>query len=110
MNINGEKLSSSSTVENYNVNVKRTLFSSKEEKRSLNVNYCKKARYLTDKFQSLGYSDANNSYNFFVKCFKTLSENTVWDIYENATNNPNIKSGIRYFIAACRNQMNQMGK
>lgn len=88
-------------------NVKRTLITSKEE-RSLNVSCYSKANYLADKFKRAGYEDADNCYNFFVKCFKCLSENTIWGIYENAINNPAIKSAIKYFIAACRNQLNQL--
>lgn len=99
MLVNGE------AVENYNV--KRTLVNFNKKERSLNVNVtaCKKARYLADKFKKLGYDDADNCYSFFVKCFRNMAENTVWDIFENATNNPKINSGIKYFIAACRNQM-----
>jgi hypothetical protein len=98
MLVNGEKVSSK--------NVKRTLDISKNKKeRSLNVSNCKKARYLVDKFLAHGDDDAANCYNYFVICFSKLSEKTIWDIYENATNNPSVKSAIRYFIAACRNQM-----
>lgn len=89
-------------------NVERTLISSKEEKRyneRYGVSNGAKARYLVEKFESLGCTDAFNCYNYFVKCFKSLSENTIWSIYENASNNPSIKSPIKYFIAACRNQM-----
>lgn len=86
----------------------KTLISSKEDKRyNVNVPYCAKVNHLIDKFERIGCSDAKGCYNYFIKCFKCLSENTVWSIYENATNNPTIKSPIKYFIAACRNQMNQ---
>lgn len=90
------------------VNVKRTLISSKEDnvnKRSLNVNEYNKARHLVDKFEKIGCNDADGCFNFFVKCFKNLSEYTIWNIYEKATNDPAIKSPIKYFIAGCRNQM-----
>lgn len=99
MLVNGEP------VEKKNV---KTLISSKEDKRyNVNVPHCTKANYLIGKFEKIGCSDAKGCYNYFVKCFNNLSENTVWSIYENATNNPSIKSPIKYFIAACRNQMNQ---
>lgn len=98
MLVNGEKVSSK--------NVKRTFYIKKNNKeRSLNVSNCKKARYLVDRFLAYGEEDAANCYSYFVICFNRLSEKTIWDIYENATNNPNIKSAIKYFIAACRNQM-----
>lgn len=91
------------------LNVKRTIISPKGEKRyneRYGVSECKKARHLVEKFEALGCSDAPNCYNYFVKCFSNLSENTIWNIYENASNNPRINSPIKYFIAACRNQMN----
>lgn len=102
MLVNGEKASSK--------NVKRTLDYSKKNKRSLNVSDCKKARYLVDKFLAGGCEDAANCYNYFIKCFGALSESTIWDIYENSVNNPKIQSPIKYFIAACRNQMASNGK
>lgn len=88
-------------------NVKRTLLSSKEDNvnKRYNVAECAKAEYLVTKFKKLGCSDAPNCYNYFVKCFMNLSENTIWTIFDNATNNPKIKSPIKYFIGACRNQM-----
>lgn len=86
-------------------NVKRTLISSKEDKRYNNVSERSKARYLVEKFERIGCTDAPKCFNYFVKCFTNLSENTIWTIYDNASNNPNIKSPIKYFIAACRNQM-----
>lgn len=79
--------------------------SSKEEKRSLNVKSCWQARHLVDKFEKLGAKDAKKCFSYFVKCFKSLPESMIWEIYENATNNPSVKSPIKYFIAACRNQM-----
>ena len=82
--------------------------SSKEEnvkKRSINVGPYGQARYLVEKFEKLGCSDAAGCFNYFVKCFKNLSEATIWGIYENAAYNPAIKSPIKYFIAGCRNQM-----
>ena len=84
----------------------KTLISSKEDnviKRSFNVSECGKARYLVEKFESIGCDDASGCFNYFVKCFKNLSENTIWGIYENSVNNPSIKSPIKYFIAGCRN-------
>lgn len=100
MLVNGENLN----------NVKRTLSNCKENKRSLNVNSCKKARYLVDKFLAIGCTDASNCYSYFVKCFGNLSEDTIWSIYENAANNPKINFPIKYFIAACRNQMSGCAK
>ena len=92
MKINGEKL-----------NVKR--YSLKEN--TLNVNVGRQAEYLVEKFEKLGCSDASLCYFFFRKCFNHLSEDTIWSIYESATQNPKIHSPIRYFIGACRNQMNK---
>lgn len=86
-------------------NVKRTLISSKEDKRYKNVSERSKARYLVEKFERIGCADAPKCFNYFVKCFMNLSENTIWIIFDNASNNPEIKSPIKYFIAACRNQM-----
>lgn len=94
------------------VNVKnvKTLISSKEDnvknvKRSLNVGPHAQAKYLVEKFENIGCNDAGGCFNYFVKCFKTLSENTIWGIYESSVNNPAVKSPIKYFIGACRNQM-----
>lgn len=108
MLINGEKLSTNvekSNVKRLNVN------SSKEENvknvKRLNVNSCSKAKFLVDKFRKLGYDDADGCYNYFVKCFNNLSENTVWEIYESVVNNPNVQSKIKYFIGFCRNKMMQ---
>lgn len=85
----------------------KTLIPSKEGnvKKRYNVDEYSKARYLVDKFERLGCNDASNCYNYFVKCFVELSENTIWTIFDNASNNPKIKSPIKYFIGACRNQM-----
>jgi hypothetical protein len=89
--------------------IKKTLVSPKGEKRYKerydSVSDSHKARYLVEKFMALGCDDAPNCFYYFVKCFKNLSENTIWSIYENAANNPQIKSPIKYFIGACRNQM-----
>lgn len=85
-------------------NVNETLISSKEDKR-YNVSERNKARYLVEKFEKIGCNDASKCFNYFVKCFKNLSENTIWTIYDNASSNSSIKSPIKYFIAACRNQM-----
>lgn len=108
MIINGETLSSTTMKNNVN-NVKRTFTSSKEEERyTFNVNCYNKAKYLVEKFERLGYDDAKNCYNYFAKCFSVLSENVIWELFESAVNNPKIKSAIKYFIAACRNQMAQV--
>lgn len=81
-------------------NVKTLKFSTRKSDQA-------KARYLVDKFQKVrGCEDAEGCFNYFLKCFRTLPESTIWDIYENATTNPTIKSPIKYFIGACRNQMN----
>lgn len=96
MVVNGEK-----------VNVK-TLISSKEEnvnKRTFNVNESAKAKYLVEKFEKIGCEDAGGCYYYFIKCFKTLPECVIWNIFEGAVSNPNVKSKIKYFIGACRNQM-----
>ncbi len=70
-----------------------------------NVGECAKAKYLVDKFTKIGCDDAERCYRYFVKCFKSLPECTIWNLYESAINNPTIKSPIKYFIGACRNQM-----
>lgn len=89
------------------VNVKTLNLSKKDnvKKRTFNVNEGVKARYLVEKFEKLGCGDAEGCYRYFVKCFKTLPECTIWNLYESATENPTIKSPIKYFIGACRNQM-----
>lgn len=72
---------------------------------TLNVNVARKAEYLVEKFKRAGCDDADNCFFFFKKCFVNLTEDTIWGIFENATHNPKIKSPIKYFIGACRNQM-----
>lgn len=72
---------------------------------TFNVNVARKTEYLVEKFQRLGCTDADKCYFFFKKCFNNLNEDTIWSIFENATHNPSIKSPIKYFIGACRNQM-----
>lgn len=85
-------------------NVKRYSFL-KEKKRYKNVKRCGKAQYLVEKFKKIGCEDADNCYFYFQKCFQTLPESTIWNIYEAATSKSGIKSPIKYFIGACRNQM-----
>lgn len=91
-----------------NVNVKNVKFS-KKTKRSNVYNVSRsnqaKARHLVEKFEREGYMDAENCYFFFVKCFSKLSEDTIWSIFEKSTTTPGIRSKIKYFIGACRNQM-----
>ena len=70
-----------------------------------NVNVMRQTEYLVEKFQSIGCTDADKCYFFFKKCFNNLSEDTIWSIFENATHNKSVKSPIKYFIGACRNQM-----
>lgn len=86
------------------LNVKRLDFL-KENQRYKNVKRCTKAQHLVNKFKSAGCDDADSCYYYFVKCFQNLSENTIWSIYETATTKKGIKSPIKYFIGACRNQM-----
>lgn len=88
-----------------NSNVSNVYSSKKNNVKNVSRGKDQKARYLVEKFQRSGCTDADGCYYFFVKCFGKLSEDTVWSIYENATNNPKVKSPIKYFIAACRNQM-----
>lgn len=96
MVVNGEKVQT--------LNVKRYSFL-KEKKRFKNVKRSSKAQYLVDKFKKVGCKDAENCYYYFVKCFNTLPENTIWSIYETSISKEGIKSPIKYFIGACRNQM-----
>ena len=70
-----------------------------------NVTLIRQTEYLIEKFEKIGCGDANKCYFFFKKCFLNLPEVVIWDIFENATHNSEIKSPIKYFIAACRNQM-----
>lgn len=98
MLVNGEKLNVR-TLKNVN------LLKEDNVKNVRNVREYAKAEHLVGKFERLGCDDAPNCFNYFVKCFKSLPESTIWNIYENAANNPSIKSPIKYFIAACRNQM-----
>lgn len=70
-----------------------------------NVTLIRQTEHLISKFEQLGCEDAKNCYFFFKKCFMNLSEATIWNIFESATHNSTIKSPIKYFIAACRNQM-----
>ena len=89
-----------------NVNVKNVNFSKKNKRyKTFNVNTANRARYLVDKFKRIGCDDAGDCYKYFIKCFQTLPEDTVWSIYETATSKTSIRSPIKYFIGACRNQM-----
>lgn len=87
-----------------NVNVNKSL---KETTFNVNVSNKKvlQVEFLIDKFKKIGCDDADKCYYFFRKCFDNLSESTIWSIYENSTHNPKVKSPIKYFIGACRNQM-----
>ena len=97
MLVNGEELRSSKDVY---VNV-----SSESKRETFNVNVAKKVEHLVEKFKNEGYDDAGNCYFFFKKCFETLSEDMIWSIYETAMHKPGIDSRIKYFIGACRNQL-----
>lgn len=92
--------------ENATLNVQERYFL-KENKRykTLNVGPYAQAQYLVGKFEKIGCSDASNCFRYFVKCFKTLPESMIWDIFETATHSSKIRSPIKYFIGACRNQM-----
>lgn len=87
------------------LNVKRSFLKENQRYKTLNVGPYGQAQYLVEKFRSLGCDDASNCFRYFVKCFRTLPENIIWDIYETAAHKPGIKSPIKYFIGACRNQM-----
>lgn len=91
MLVNGEKR-----------NVKRLV---SKRNLTLNVNVPSKASYLVEKFNKIGCTDASKCYFFFMKCFTNMSEDVIWSIYEDSTHNPSVKSPIKYFIGACRNQM-----
>lgn len=94
--------------ERFTTNVKRNVNNHLKDDTlnvTLNVKLNNRAQHLVDMFEREGCTDAKNCFYFFRKCFANLSEATIWDIYENATNNPNIDSPIKYFIAGCRNQM-----
>lgn len=99
MLVNGEKTGT--------LNVKTLISKRNLTLKTLNVGPYGQANYLIEKFEKVGCSDANGCFNYFVKCFKSLPENVIWDIYETATRKPGVKSPIKYFIAACRNQMGQ---
>lgn len=101
MLINGERLS-----DNVNVNVRTLSFSKEKERLNVkNVNVQNKAMYLIEKFEKIGCLDAKKCLNYFIKCFNSLPENVIWDLFEKASSNPEIRSKIKYFIASCRNQM-----
>ena len=85
-----------------NSNVKRKMFL---KETTFNFKGCRQAEYLVEKFKRIGCNDADKCYFFFKKCFICLSEDTIWSIYENATHNSSVRSPIKYFIGACRNQM-----
>ena len=97
-----------------NVNVKR--YSSFEERNVKNVNNVTEsiratrddfncADHLVRKFERLGCTDAEGCRNFFCKCSMYLTQDTIWSIFEKATTSASVKSPIKYFIGACRNQM-----
>ena len=89
-----------------NVNV----ISHKRNKRFNNVNVSderyRKAEFLVEKFARNGCKDADGCLYFFVKCFSKLSDDIIWSIFERATTDPDIRYPIKWFIGACRNQMN----
>ena len=97
MLVNGEKTAT--------LNVKTLISKRNLTLRTLNVGPHAQAQYLVKKFEKLGCMDAGGCFRYFVKCFQALPENVIWDIYETATRKPGIKSPIKYFIGACRNQM-----
>ena len=86
------------------VNGEKTTLNVKE-RNSNNVNVMGQTEYLVEKFKKIGCDDADRCYFFFKKCFNNLSEDTIWSIYETATHNTAVRSPIKYFIGACRNQM-----
>ena len=86
------------------VNGERTTLNVKE-RNSNNVNVMRQTEYLVEKFKKIGCNDADRCYFFFKKCFTNLSEDTIWSIFEVATHNTAVRSPIKYFIGACRNQM-----
>ena len=99
-------------VNGNNVNVKR--YSSFEERNVNNVSHqatkatkadfnC--ADHLVRKFERIGCNDAEGCRGFFCKCSMRLSQDTIWSIFEKSTSSAGIKSPIKYFIGACRNQM-----
>lgn len=88
-----------------NVNVRNVKFSKKTKRLNVSRNNQIKAQHLVEKFEREGCADAKNCYYFFVKCFSNLSEDTIWSIFEKSTTTPGIRSKIKYFIGACRNQM-----
>ncbi len=88
-----------------NVTLKR-LFSYKENNvKRYNVRGYSTAKALVVKFEKIGCTDASKCLSYFIKCSQSLSEAVIWDIFEKASNDPSINSPIKYFIAACRNQM-----
>lgn len=94
---NGERITT--------LNVERSFLKENKRYKTLNVGPYGQAQYLVEKFEKLGCNDAAGCYKYFVKCFRTLPENVIWDIYETASHNPKVKFPIKYFIGACRNQM-----
>ena len=88
------------------VNGERTTLNvSSKRRNNVNVNVVRQTEYLVEKFKKIGCDDADRCYFFFKKCFNNLSEDTIWSIYEVATHNASVRSPIKYFIGACRNQM-----
>lgn len=80
-------------------------YSLKENESIIDNRLRSKAQYLVDKFKRFGCYDADDSFYFFVKCFKLIPEDRIWYIYEIATESPRIHSPIKYFIRACDNEM-----
>ena len=100
MIVNGEKVAT--------LTLNKRLFSKENNvnvKRSMSIESCAQAKHLVSKFVKVGCSDAPKCLGYFIKCFRVLPEATIWDIYEKSTCSPEIESPIKYFIAACRNQM-----
>lgn len=53
--------------------------------------------------------DSPDDINFFRKCAWHLPESEIWSIAEVATTPGRTNSPIRYFTAACRNQLRLRG-
>lgn len=80
-------------------------YSLKENKSIIDNRSRSKAQYLVDKFKQHGCYDAEDSFYFFIKCFRRIPERRIWDIFAIATGSSRIYSPIKYFIRACCNEM-----
>lgn len=82
--------------------LKKTSLSMKK-KRGISA---KQAEYDADKL--VRTFNAPQSRKFFLKCIYHLSPSFIWETVE-ASQRKGVKTPVKYFNAACRNEMDKLG-